>query len=322
MLLKEQYDVLVTSLLPYAQKRLGFNKPPVINFLQDEENSSNPLGKTGYYEPTTKEINVFISNRHPKDILRSVAHELVHYNQDCNGRFSDSLHSKLQDAQYAQNNPELRKFEKEAYLHGNMIFRDWEDNYKNKSNKTITIIRNTNKMNENQLRNIISKLISEIAEESKKDKKEKEQRATPEVKDSAKKYLKFKKSTIAEVEDTDSISLNEWKRQELFGLLSNKFIGRNLSETSHKEDDEEETEEEKKSNLKKAKSYAKASGGSDVKTDSKGRITSKPKPFSSQDSEDLKKAKSYAKASGGSDPKVDPVTGKMIAKPKPFPPKK
>ena len=281
MLLKEQYDVLVNSLLPYAQKRLGFNKPPVINFLQDEENSSNPLGKTGYYEPTTKEINVFISNRHPKDILRSVAHELVHYNQDCNGRFSDSLHSKLQDAQYAQNNPELRLFEKEAYLHGNMIFRDWEDNYKNKSNKTITIIRNTNKMNENQLRNIISKLISEIAEESKK---EKEQRATPEVKDSAKKYLKFKKSTIAEVEDTDSISLNEWKRQELFGLLSNKFIGRNLSETSHKEDDEEETEEEKKSNLKKAKSYA--------------------------------------KASGGSDPRVDPVTGKMIAKPKPFPPKK
>jgi len=311
MLLKEQYDVLVNSLLPYAQKRLGFNKPPVINFLQDEENSSNPLGKTGYYEPTTKEINVFISNRHPKDILRSVAHELVHYNQDCNGRFSDSLHSKLQDAQYAQNNPELRKFEKEAYLHGNMIFRDWEDNYKNKSNKTITIIRNTNKMNENQLRNIISKLISEIAEESKK---EKEQRATPQVKDSAKKYLKFKKSTIAEVEDTDSISLNEWKRQEIFGLLSNKFIGRNLSETSHKEDDEED--------LKKAKSYAKASGGSDVKTDSKGRITSKPKPFSSQDSEDLKKAKSYAKASGGSDPKVDPVTGKMIAKPKPFPPKK
>jgi hypothetical protein len=37
--------------------------------------------------------------------------------------------------------------------------------------------------------------------------------------------------------------LNEWKRQELFGLLSNKFIGRNLSETSHKEDDEEEPEE-------------------------------------------------------------------------------
>jgi len=290
MLLKEQYDVLVNSLLPYAQKRLGFNKPPVINFLQDEENSSNPLGKTGYYEPTTKEINVFISNRHPKDILRSVAHELVHYNQDCNGRFSDSLHSKLQDAQYAQNNPELRKFEKEAYLHGNMIFRDWEDNYKNKSNKTITIIRNTNKMNENQLRNIISKLISEIAEESKKDKKEKEQRATPEVKDSAKKYLKFKKSTIAEVEDTDSISLNEWKRQELFGLLSNKFIGRNLSETSHTEEDKkneeepEKTEEEKKSNLKKAKSYA--------------------------------------KASGGSKPRIDPVTGKMIAKPKPFPSKK
>ena len=165
MLLKEQYDVLVTSLLPYAQKRLGFNKPPVINFLQDEENSSNPLGKTGYYEPTTKEINVFISNRHPKDILRSVAHELVHYNQDCNGRFSDSLHSKLQDAQYAQNNPELRKFEKEAYLHGNMIFRDWEDNYKNKVNSSNIRIQNT--MEEAKLRKFIRKAVMETLKEEK-----------------------------------------------------------------------------------------------------------------------------------------------------------
>ena len=239
---------------------------------------------------------------------------MVNYNQDCNGRFSDSLFSKLQDEQYEQNNPELRNFEKEAYLHGNMIFRDWEDNYKNKSNKTITIIRNPNKMNENQLRNIISKMISEIAEESKK---EKEQRATPEVKDSAKKYLKFKRSTIAEVEDTNSISLNEWKRQELFGLLSNKFIGRNLSETSHTEEDEEEPEktEEEKANLKKAKAYAKASGGSDVKTDSKGKIVSKTKPFES--AENLKKAQSYAKASGGSDVRTD-SEGNIVPKPKPF----
>lgn len=223
MLLKEQYEVLVKSLLPYAQKRLGFNKPPVINFLQDEENSKNPLGKTGYYEPATKEISVFISNRHPKDILRSVAHEMVHYNQDCNGRFSNDVTDRLYDAQYAQNNEDLRNLEKEAYLHGNMIFRDWEDNYKNKSNQKITIKRNSN-MTESKLRSIISSVIMEIAKE-----KEEKERVSPKVRDSAKKYLKNKK-IMAESEDSENVTINEWKRQELFGLLTERFIGKTLSE--------------------------------------------------------------------------------------------
>ena len=31
---------------------------------------------------------------------------------------------------YAQNDDHLRKMEEDAYLRGNMTFRDWEDNYK------------------------------------------------------------------------------------------------------------------------------------------------------------------------------------------------
>ncbi|NCA21904.1 MAG: hypothetical protein EBS86_12300, partial [Crocinitomicaceae bacterium] len=159
MLLKEQYQVLVKSLLPYAQKQLGFNRPPVINFLDDEDNSQNALGKTGFYRPDDKSISVFITNRHPKDILRSVAHELVHYQQDCDGRLSQHLEKELHDKRYAQNNPELRKFEEEAYLKGNMIFRDWEDNYKNQP-KRIKIA-----MNESKIRQVIKQLVSEILEE-------------------------------------------------------------------------------------------------------------------------------------------------------------
>jgi hypothetical protein len=34
------------------------------------------------------------------------------------------------DAKYAQNDTELRKAEKQAYLLGNMMFRDWEDGKK------------------------------------------------------------------------------------------------------------------------------------------------------------------------------------------------
>lgn len=220
MLLKEQYQVLVKSLLPYAQKELGFNKPPVINFLDDEENSSNPLGKTGFYRPDNKSISVFITGRHPKDILRSIAHELVHYKQDCDGRLTNHLEKELHDKRYAQNNPDLRGFEEEAYLKGNMIFRDWEDNYKNQPS-TIRIKFN---MTESKLRQVIKTLVSEIVTEEKKKKKEEEQRAdVSQVRDSAKSKELGKYKIAEEQEDTDSVSLNEWKNQELFGLLTKRF---------------------------------------------------------------------------------------------------
>lgn len=260
MLLKEQYQVLVKSLLPYAQKQLGFNKPPVINFLDDEENSSNPLGKTGFYRPDNKSISVFITGRHPKDILRSIAHELVHYQQDCDGRLTNHLEKELHDKRYAQNNPDLRGFEEEAYLKGNMIFRDWEDNYKNQPS-TIRIKFN---MTESKLRQVIKTLVSEIVTEEKKKKKEEEQRAdVSQVRDSAKSKELGKYKIAEEQEDTDSVSLNEWKNQELFGLLSNRFIGRNLTETAKPDFLDLDKDGDKEEPMKKAAKEAKKDGSND-----------------------------------------------------------
>lgn len=220
MLLKEQYDVLVKSLLPYAQKRLGFNKPPRINFIEDEQNSKDPLGRTAYYCPEDKEITIFVTNRHPKDILRSVAHELVHYKQDCDGRLTRDLKNDLEDQNYTQNSPQLRMFEEEAYLQGNMVFRDWEDNYKNPPKQIIKITKESKQMNESKLRDYIRKMISEIISEEKK--KEEEQRTNvSKVRDSAKKE-KLSQYKIAEEVEED-FTLNEWKNQELFGLLTKRF---------------------------------------------------------------------------------------------------
>jgi hypothetical protein len=75
------------------------------------------------------EIVVFTTNRHPKDILRSIAHELVHHMQNCRG----DLGKEEAGENYAQNNPHLRKMEAEAYEKGNLIFRDFEDNLKTKN---------------------------------------------------------------------------------------------------------------------------------------------------------------------------------------------
>ncbi len=119
--------------LPYAHKKLGFNKPVGVNFISDPENAKNPLGKTGYYDPNMMEITIFVDKRHVKDILRSLSHELVHHTQNCRGEFDQGIET---GSGYAQKDPHMRKMEAEAYLLGNgFLFRDWEDSLK--ENKTM-----------------------------------------------------------------------------------------------------------------------------------------------------------------------------------------
>tara|TARA_R100000008_G_C3571323_1_gene162320 strand:- start:94 stop:921 length:828 start_codon:yes stop_codon:yes gene_type:complete len=114
--------------MPFAKKRMGFKKPPRIFLKNDQSNANNPLGKTAYYDPENMSVTLYVTGRHPKDIMRSLSHELVHHTQNCNGEF-DKPHS-LGDG-YAQNDSHLREMERQAYEIGNLCFRDWEDGIKN-----------------------------------------------------------------------------------------------------------------------------------------------------------------------------------------------
>lgn len=132
-----KYEKEIHSLCNFAQQRLGFDKPPSIFLNHDKRNAGNTLGKTGYYDPNTMEIHVFATGRHPKDILRSIAHELVHHNQHMNGELDMHGYS---GKGYAQKNPKLRKSEMEA--NDPMLFRDWEDSIKEKENTIYNERRN------------------------------------------------------------------------------------------------------------------------------------------------------------------------------------
>ena len=79
----------ISHFFPYTQEKLGFDKPVSVNLLSDPENAKNPLGKTAYYEPGKMKITLFVDKRHVKDILRSMAHELVHHAQNCRGEFKN-----------------------------------------------------------------------------------------------------------------------------------------------------------------------------------------------------------------------------------------
>jgi len=121
---------LIQQFYPFAKERLGFKKPVRLFLRQDPCNSDNPLGKTAQYDPQDFKITVYVTGRHPKDILRSFSHELVHHKQNCEGCFNN-VEGEMGEG-YAQKNEHLREMEREAYLEGNLALRDWEDREKSK----------------------------------------------------------------------------------------------------------------------------------------------------------------------------------------------
>jgi hypothetical protein len=124
---------LIKQFMPFAQKHIGFTSPPRLFLKRDSENAKNPLGRTAHYEPDSKSVHLYISGRHPKDILRSLGHELVHHQQHCDGMFDGS---EYLGPGYAQKDPTMRKAEELANKIGSMCLRDFEDMLKAK-NETI-----------------------------------------------------------------------------------------------------------------------------------------------------------------------------------------
>lgn len=82
------------------------------------------LAPTAYYTPTDNTITLFTAGRHIKDILRSYCHELIHHMQNCEGRIG------AVNTTDTNTDSDLTELEEEAYLKGNMIFRNWTDSKK------------------------------------------------------------------------------------------------------------------------------------------------------------------------------------------------
>ena len=148
---------VANNLMGYCGNKLGFNRPPSLFIQDDGQNAKNVLAKTAYYDPAKKAITVFYTGRHPKDVLRSIAHELVHHMQNLRGDFNQDLDL---GPGYAQKNGHLRKMEAEAYLLGNMMFRDWEDGMKYGDNSN-----RSKDMKDTKLHSVVVKMLKEFLEE-------------------------------------------------------------------------------------------------------------------------------------------------------------
>ena len=123
----EDLKEVIKEYYKHAKEVMGFDEPVKVILRNDVRNAKKMLGKTGEYDPGKKKIVIYVTGRHPKDVLRSLSHELVHHTQNCRGDFAEA---KMREHGYAQKDGHLREMEREAYEQGNLVFRDWEDGVK------------------------------------------------------------------------------------------------------------------------------------------------------------------------------------------------
>ena len=117
------------SILEYMlEQGMNITPLPEVKVKKDLVEASDFFGKTAYYDPNLKEIVLYTQGRHPKDVMRSFTHEMIHHIQNLEGTLSEVNTS---DTNADEN---LLELEKEAYLNGNITFRNWEDKIK-KENK-------------------------------------------------------------------------------------------------------------------------------------------------------------------------------------------
>jgi ribosomal protein L37AE/L43A len=116
----------LVSLTEYMMDHINIEPLPDINFVEDDvKNADDFFGKTAYYNPNDKSITLYTLKRHPKDVLRSFAHEMIHHKQNLEGKLNNIEGHNINEDDY------LKELEREAYEYGNgLLFRGWENSIK------------------------------------------------------------------------------------------------------------------------------------------------------------------------------------------------
>jgi len=124
--------------LPIAVKYLKIKKLPKIKLLRDVDTENVP--SFGKFSNDDRIVHVDIKNRHPNDILRTLAHELTHYAQGEHGKLdADSWQtgSPVEDQANAEAGVIMREFNKQFPQYMSLkpvVFEKWSKKYKKSIN--------------------------------------------------------------------------------------------------------------------------------------------------------------------------------------------
>jgi cytidyltransferase-like protein len=153
---KIQKKSQIAEFVKFAVNELGIKNIPTVKFSYDT-NESRERSTFGYFDPNANHIWIYIKNRNTADILRTLAHELVHHKQGEDNRIeqgSGETGSEIENEANAQAGVLLRKFGKEnkgiyegimiekkneykIYCDMDGVIVDFEDGYKRLTGKDI-----------------------------------------------------------------------------------------------------------------------------------------------------------------------------------------
>jgi hypothetical protein len=113
--LNEEQTGTIGEFVKYSIKNLELQNLPSSLTLSYNNDKAKEMRSFGYFDPNTKKIWVYVKNRNMADILRTLAHELVHRKQEEQGRLdptSGQTGSPIEDEANAMAGVLLRNFGK------------------------------------------------------------------------------------------------------------------------------------------------------------------------------------------------------------------
>jgi len=113
--LNESQTATIGEFIKYSIKNLGLQNLPSSLTLSYDNDQAKERRSFGYFDPNNKKIWVYVKNRNMADILRTLAHELVHRKQEEDGRLdinSGKTGSPIEDEANAMAGVLLRNFGK------------------------------------------------------------------------------------------------------------------------------------------------------------------------------------------------------------------
>jgi hypothetical protein len=120
------YKQLIPEITKFMlDKGMNLRPLPKVKFIEDDKkNAQDILGRTAFYNPEEKSVTLYTLGRHPKDILRSFCHEMIHHLQNVEDRLPKFYTTNTQE------DSALNDIEEEAHRLGSMTMREFEDTIK------------------------------------------------------------------------------------------------------------------------------------------------------------------------------------------------
>ena len=139
--IEPDYQRYIKSIIDFLRSQhLNIDPLPDIELSNDKQEGL--FIKTGYYLPDERKVVIFTNGRHIKDCLRSFVHEMVHHMQNIQNPNKD-----WGGGGDLEQDGKLRGIEGEAFLLGNILFREWTE-YAKKNERNLNESKTGKKKND------------------------------------------------------------------------------------------------------------------------------------------------------------------------------